>query len=295
MPPPPAEFSSSPTASSFPTATPPPPPSSPQHMKTTPDKVPFKRAQLESQDPPSSQLRTSTAGVNYGRSTHPTTSFQSSNVRPSLPQNGASTAMKPTAVNATKPIQAPTIGVQKPDVVQRMVQPPPPPTRSGPPSVDRETGADKTIAPPSAFGESNLPAHRRREVAAAVAMQWRSASGMRPPSTSSAEKTRSSLSSSMSEWSHDDVQNWLESIQMSKHRPMFQTAGIDGRKLIAMTDDELFDLGVREPGQRLMLGRAIKIALANDWTTLVIKVDRHGLITPMCKHHLAIPEMYGEP
>ena len=115
------------------------------------------------------------------------------------------------------------------------------------------------IAPPVAFSEGTVSTNRRREVAAAVAMQWRSTSSAKTPATGSR-----SGQSAMVDWSQDDVQRWLESIQMPGHCDAFRIAGVDGRRLIAMTDDDLYYMGVREAGQRLMLARAIKIALTNE-------------------------------
>ena len=63
----------------------------------------------------------------------------------------------------------------------------------------------------------------------------------------------------MVSWTKDDVLRWLDGLCMSKYRAAFQAAGVDGRRLVQMSDDDLYGLGVTEKGHLMVLQRAIKI------------------------------------
>ena len=61
----------------------------------------------------------------------------------------------------------------------------------------------------------------------------------------------------MSSWSREYVARWLETVNMPEHCGAFLAASINGQRLIRLTDDELYALGVTQFGQRRMLQRAI--------------------------------------
>ena len=62
----------------------------------------------------------------------------------------------------------------------------------------------------------------------------------------------------MSGWSRDDVVRWLMSLNMPEHCAAFSAASINGQRLIQLTDDDFYALGVKQFGQRRMLRRAIE-------------------------------------
>lgn len=68
----------------------------------------------------------------------------------------------------------------------------------------------------------------------------------------------------MSDWSCDDVARWLESLNMPNHCAAFRAYCVDGRVLVQLTDDDLYNLGVSEFGQRRMLQRNIMIEQRGD-------------------------------
>jgi len=62
----------------------------------------------------------------------------------------------------------------------------------------------------------------------------------------------------MSSWSRDDVVRWLKALNMPEHCAAFSAASITGQRLIQLTDDDLYALGVKQFGQRRMIRRAIE-------------------------------------
>jgi len=66
------------------------------------------------------------------------------------------------------------------------------------------------------------------------------------------------VSGPMRSWSRDYVAHWLETLNMPEHCAAFSAASINGQRLISLTDDDLYALGVTQFGQRKMLQRAIE-------------------------------------
>jgi hypothetical protein len=59
------------------------------------------------------------------------------------------------------------------------------------------------------------------------------------------------------DWTVDDVGNWLEKIQLGKHRERFQLGGVDGRRLIDLDRGKFIELGVAEVGDRMSIERQL--------------------------------------
>jgi len=274
LPPPPDDFLFNYPSISSPDGASPPfyPQTSPEKFTTTTFRPPSLSNSPETHSPPNI-FKTNNNSHNNSNINNNATSVSRPNLLPvssstrqavrgpQLPQNYASTNQNTLAA---KP--ASYASFAKTPAAPRAVPSPPVSSfhRDGAASKADQIAIDASsvgnIAPPVAFSEGALTSARRREVAAAVATQWRSTTVAKPQSTTGS----TSGQSAMADWSRDDVQRWLEGIQMSGHCDAFRTAGVDGRRLLAMSDDDLYYLGVREAGQRLMLTRAIKTALAND-------------------------------
>jgi len=85
------------------------------------------------------------------------------------------------------------------------------------------------------------------------------------PAASRAQPSRqTSADGLMSDWSCDDVVRWLTSLKMPEHGAAFTAGGINGRKLIQLTEDDFFSLGVKQFGHRRMLRRAVE-SRADEW------------------------------
>jgi len=66
------------------------------------------------------------------------------------------------------------------------------------------------------------------------------------------------VSGPMRGWSRDDVAHWLVTLNMPEHCAAFSAAAVNGQRLVQLTDDDLYALGVSQFGQRKMMRRAIE-------------------------------------
>jgi len=77
-------------------------------------------------------------------------------------------------------------------------------------------------------------------------------------------RTSGTVSGPMCRWSRDEVVHWLETLNMPELCAAFSAASITGQRLIQLTEDDFYALGVTQFGQRKMLQRAIENR-GDDW------------------------------
>lgn len=59
------------------------------------------------------------------------------------------------------------------------------------------------------------------------------------------------------DWTVDDVGDWLETIQLGKHRERFRIGGVDGRQLVELDRGKFIELGVTDVGDRMSIERQL--------------------------------------
>ena len=84
-----------------------------------------------------------------------------------------------------------------------------------------------------------------------------------PTKTTMDRSSKAYQSKPIESWTVADVGDWLESIQLSEHRPAFKRENVTGQKLMQMGRSELIALGVTQVGHRMGLERAVKKAMMN--------------------------------
>ena len=65
----------------------------------------------------------------------------------------------------------------------------------------------------------------------------------------------------ITDWSVNDVADWLDSLNLSTHKQMFIRHQVTGQNLTEMGRNELIALGVTQVGDRMDIERAVKRAL----------------------------------
>lgn len=61
---------------------------------------------------------------------------------------------------------------------------------------------------------------------------------------------------SLDQWTQRDVADWLESLFLQEYKPNFH--GVNGVKLLQMTQNDFVALGVKQVGHRVNMERSLK-------------------------------------
>ena len=127
------------------------------------------------------------------------------------------------------------------------------PTRAA--SIPLSITDDHDLPPPPSGFHDDIPAYPAPSRAQPLAPIRTSNSG---GFAGNAGGLAGTVSRPMSGWSRDDVVHWLATLNMTEHCAAFQAASVNGQRLVHLTDDDLYALGVTQFGQRKMLQRAIE-------------------------------------
>ncbi|XP_013408002.1 SH3 and multiple ankyrin repeat domains protein 3 isoform X4 [Lingula anatina] len=127
-----------------------------------------------------------------------------------------------------------------------IVMPPPPPQFT-------DTTESVVVPPPAEFSSSDSTEAYVASLPPPVMQERKPMGPLRPFEIKS-----------ITDWTCDDVSDWLDDLKLSEYKTIFVENDIDGQNLATLTRNDFLELGVSRVGHRMNMERAIKKAVANS-------------------------------